>query len=423
MSMTRRSIIKGMAAAPAVGIAANALAPATAHAATVTPGRFRLAGRASNSYGKFADLNAALAGKLTKVSASAVIADTNRKAKRLTGAPSTAKAFQTGFAWDDADQKVRYWIPQGVTTSADAYNSGYYNGDKVVLVSWYFETNTDDDAALEYPLDKGMRLTFVDYNSASAPTYRHVLLVEPGRTSSGAPTFKPMRKHAGGIMWYGDLLYVTDTYKGLRVFDLRTLFRVSATEANVCGLHTDGTYQGYGYDYVLTQSHAYDNAGTVLRYSAIGLDRATNPDSLVVSEYSKAGTVSYSDGDFNGTTDGKLTTPKLVRWPLDQTDRRPSSLTATEAVTVRQQKIQGAVSRKNRHYLSVSGGPEVKGALRTFTSTGSTATTVTHLAVGCEDLSFHSKDASGWAYGESVIWNVSEYARTRYVYAVRADGS
>ncbi|MCT9075090.1 hypothetical protein [Streptomyces fulvoviolaceus] len=421
--MTRRSIIKGMAAAPAVGIAANALAPATAHAATITPGRFRLAGRASNGYGTFAALNAGLAGKLTKVSASAVIADTNRKAKRLTSAPSTAKAFQTGFAWDDADQKVKYWIPQGVSTSADAYSSGYYNGEKVVLVSWYFEGNTDDDAALEYPLDKGMRLTFVDYNSAAAPTYRHVLLVEPSKTGSGAYSFKPMRKHAGGIMWYGDLLYVTDTYKGLRVFDLRTLFKVSATQANVCGLHTDGTYQGYGYDYVLPQSYAYDNAGTVLRYSAIGLDRATNPDSLVVSEYSKSGTVSYTDGDFNGTNTGRTTTPKLVRWPLDQTDRRPSSLTATEAVTVKQKKIQGAVSRKNRHYLSVSGGPEAKGALRTFTSTGSTATTVTNLAVGCEDLSFHSKDASGWAYSESVIWNVSEYDKTRYVYAVRADGS
>ncbi len=224
-------------------------------------------------------------------------------------------------------------------------------------------------------------------------------------------------------MWYGDLLYVVDTYKGIRVFDLRTLFKVATTEDDVCGLHSDGKYHGYGYQYVLPQSHAYDNAGTRLRYSTIGLDRATNPDSLVIGEYSTAGTVDYSDGDFNGTTAGLVKTPKVVRWSLDQSDRHPASLTATEAVTVKQKKIQGVVSRKSRHYLSVSDGPSGKGALRTSTSGGSTASTVCALAVGCEDLSFHSKDASGWAYRESVIWNVSEYTGRRYVYAVRADGS
>jgi hypothetical protein len=48
---------------------------------------------------------------------------------------------------------------------------------------------------------------------------------------------------------------------------------------------------------------------------------------------------------------------------------------------------------------------------------------VCDLAIGCEDLSYHRSGAFGWAYGESVIWNVSEYTGKRYVYAVRADGS
>ncbi|WP_405720431.1 hypothetical protein OG607_07900 [Streptomyces sp. NBC_01537] len=427
MTMTRRTIIKGLAAAPFAATTGGLLAPTAAEAATIGATQFTLTARTGNSYGQFDALAAGLATKLTKVDATTVIADTNHSATHLTSAPSTAEAFATGFAWDDDDQAVDYWIPQGVTTSADAYGNGLYpdgGSNKVVLASWYFETDPDGDGVDEYALDKGLRLTFVDYNTASAPKYRHVLLVEPVTTAAGEYSFNPIRKHAGGIMWYGNLLYVVDTFKGLRVFDLNTLFTVATAEKDVCGLHTDGSYYGYGYgyQYVLPQSLAYDNAGTYLRYTAIGLDRASSPDSLVVSEYSAAGTVSYTDGTFNGTGAG-TTTPKVVRWNLDYTDRLPASLTATEAVTVSQQKIQGVVSRNSKHYLSASAGPSTKGTLRTFTSGGSTASAVCDLAIGCEDLSYHSSGASGWAYSESVIWNLSEYVDKRYVYAVHADGS
>ncbi|WP_405645869.1 hypothetical protein [Streptomyces sp. NBC_00019] len=427
--MTRRAIIKGIAAAPFVGAAGSLLAPTAAHAATIDAGQYSLTSRSYNSHGEFAALAAGLAASLTKVDATTVIADTNRSADVLSSAPSTSEAFQAGFAWDPDDQEVAYWIPQGVTTSADAYGNGLYpegGSNKVILVSWYFETDTDpDNAGDEQPIDKGMRLTFVDYNTPSAPTYRHILLVEPVRTSTGAYSFNPVRKHAGGIMWYGNLLYVVDTYKGLRIFDLNTLFTVPTTEKDVCGLHTDGQYYGYGYKYVLPQSHAYDNAGTWLRYSAIGLDRASTPDSLVIGEYSLSGVVDYEEpGDpFLGSTKPTNTVPKVVRWELDYTDRHPGSLTATEAVTVAQQKIQGVVSRKTKHYLSVSAGPSSAGTLRTFTSGANSASTVADLAIGSEDLSYHSSGASGWSYSESVIWNASEYVNKRYVYAVRADGS
>ncbi|MER6956363.1 hypothetical protein [Streptomyces sp. NPDC000618] len=426
MTLTRRTILKAIAAAPVAAVAGGVLAPAGAHAATLDAGQFTLAGRSSNRYGQFADLTAGLATRLTKADVSTVLADATRSADPLTSAPSTAEAFRTGFAWDTADQAVDYWIPQGVTTSADAYGNGLYpagGSNKVVLVSWYFETDPDADGVDEYTLDKGLRLTLVDYDDASAPRYRHVLLVEPVTTGTSEHSFSPVRKHAGGIMWYGDLLYVVDTYKGLRVFDLSTMFKVATAEKDVCGLHTDGQYYGYGYQYVLPQSHAYDNAGTYLRYTTIGLDRASNPDSLVISEYSSSGTVSYTDGAFIGTGAGTVTTPKVVRWNLDYTDRHLASLSAVEAVSVSQQKIQGVVSRGTEHYLSVSNGPSGTGTLRTLTSGAPAASTVCDLAVGCEDLSYHSSGASGWAYDESVIWNVSEYPDKRYVYAVRADGS
>ncbi|MGW8703373.1 hypothetical protein ACWGOK_41805, partial [Streptomyces eurythermus] len=237
--MTRRSILRGIAAAPFVGVAGTVLAPGTAQAATIDPAQFALTARTANSYGEFAALNAGLATKLTSVDATAVLADTNRKATRLTSAPGTSEAFEAGFTWDSGDQDVDYWIPQGVTTSADAYGNGVYpegGSNKAVLVSWYFETNPDGTGADDYPLDKGLRLTFVNYNSASAPTYRHVLLVEPVKTAGGEFSFNPIRKHAGGILWYGNLLYVVDTFKGLRVFDLNTLFQVDTTQQDSCGL-------------------------------------------------------------------------------------------------------------------------------------------------------------------------------------------
>jgi hypothetical protein len=419
-----------MVASSLVGVAETLPSPTSAHAATIDARQFRLSARAFNSYGEFAELTAGLATVLTTVDTPTIIAGANRTATPLTSAPSTVGAFQTGFAWNLGDQAVDYWVPQGVTTSADAFGDGLYpisGRNKIILVSWYFETDPSPapvgDGVDEYALDKGIRLTFVDYSDPSTPRYQHVLLVEPITTSEGMHSFAPIRKHAGGIMWYGDLLYVVDSFKGLRVFDLRTLLKVSTGEKDVCGLHTDGHYYGYGYQYVLPQSYAYDNVGAYLRYTTIGLDRASTPDSLVISEYSTAGTVSYGDGAFNGTGIPSVTTPKVVRWNLDSNTRKVASSAAVEAVSVAQQKIQGVVSRKSKHYLSVSNGPSGAGALRTFTSGGSTASTICSLAVGCEDLSYHSKETSGWAYAESVIWNVSEYDGNRCVYAVRVDGS
>ncbi len=145
----------------------------------------------------------------------------------------------------------------------------------------------------------------------------------------------------------------------------------------------------------------------------------------MIGEYSLSGVVDYDEpGDpFNGTTEPTNTVPKVVRWPLDYTDRHPGSLTATEAVTVAQQKIQGVVSRQSKHYLSVSDGPSGAGTLRTFNSGANSASVVADLAIGSEDLSFHSSGGTGWSYNESVIWNASEYVNKRYVYAIRADGS
>ncbi|MFD3698824.1 hypothetical protein ACFWUZ_22195 [Streptomyces sp. NPDC058646] len=427
MTMSRRTIIKGMAAAPFVTAAGAALAPATAHAATIPPGQFTLAERNSNTSGQFADHIAGLARALPTVGVSEVLAAANRPATKLSSAPAGVGGFSHGFTWNPGDQSAVEWIPQGITTSADALGAGLWpaGGKRVVLVSWYFETDPDEDQVHEFAIDKGIRLSFVDYSSASAPVYRHVLLVEPLRSGDGTYTYQPIRKHAGGIMWYGNRLYVVDTYKGLRVFDLDRMFEVSTGLPDICGKHTDGSYHAYDYRFVAPQIAAYDNTGTLLRFSAIGLDRASSPDSLTVTEYATSldtPVVDYSGDGWNGNGT-KINTPKIVRWPLASTTRELASTTASEAVTVNQGKIQGVVSRQNKHYLSRSDGPSSNGYLRTVTSGTDTPSTVVRLAVGSEDLSFHSGTTTDWAYRESVIWNLSEYAGRRAVYAVFADGS
>ncbi|WP_327167274.1 hypothetical protein [Streptomyces subrutilus] len=427
MTMSRRTLIKGMAAAPFVTAAGAAFAPATARAATLPAGQFTLAERTANASGRFADHIAALARVLPTAGVSDVLATANRPATRLASAPAGVGGFSHGFTWNPGDQDAVEWIPQGITTSADALGAGLWpaGGKRVVLVSWYFETDPDQDKTDEFAIDKGIRVSFVDHSSASAPAYRHVLLVEPVRLADGTASYQPITKHAGGIAWYGNRLYVVDTYKGLRVFDLDRMFEVGTGLPDVCGKHTDGDYHAYDYRFVAPQIAAYDNTGTLLRFSAIGLDRASSPDSLTVTEFATgldSPVVDYSGSGWNGngTT---IATPKIVRWPLDHTTRAPASTTATEAVTVKQGKLQGVVSRQSTHYLSRSDGPASNGYLRTVRSGADTPSTVVRLGVGCEDLSFHSATAADWAYRESVIWTLGEYAGRRSVYAVFADGS
>jgi len=433
----------GEALAPVAGIVNPAVGPATAQATTIDSGQYVLTFRdypdAAQPSDTYDAITSELGSKMAKVGVTDVLASVNRHAARLSGAPSAAANFVDGFTWDTGDRQVRYWVPQGVTTTADAYGNGLYpNGgtNRVVMASWRYDTSEAQYDANNPPTyvngvptyaSKGVRVSFVDYNTASAPMYRHVLLVEPVRTASGAASYKPVAIHAGGLLWYGNLLYVVDTFKGLRVFDLESMLESDPADGTKCGLGPDGTtYSAFGYSFVLPQTYAYDNAGTYLRYTTLGLDRSTVPDSLVVSEYSVSGVVDYSSVSFIGTGPGSPT-PKVVRWNLDYTTRLLKDpdpggrVAAVQAVTISQGKIQGVASQGNTVYLSTSNG-QSPGSLRRYVSTSTTPVS-TAQAIGCEDLSFHSSTAS-WSYSPDVIWTLTEYYdgeyadADRYVYAV-----
>lgn len=137
------------------------------------------------------------------------------------------------WAWNSGDESTEKWYPQGITSSGDALGSGEWESREAWLVSWYQNQG-----------QKNVRISFVD---RSTHKYRHALLVEP--TSDSNFTSVPI--HAGGIVWYGNALYVVDTKDGLRVFDLDNIWEVDIGDG--LGRQSSGEYTANSYRYVIPQ--------------------------------------------------------------------------------------------------------------------------------------------------------------------------
>ena len=207
----------------------------------------------------------ALAGLLRKagggrVGMDAVLADLDRRMRR-TFVPwprMLGLAVDRALTWERRDRRDLRWYPQGVSTSVRT------DVERDVLVtSWYSKR------------DEGSRVSFIDLG---AKRYRHVLLVEPTLVD-GRPGLKPLKAHAGGVVWHGPYLHVAATGRGFLTCRVEDVMEVPAG----AGLAT------YGHDYVLPVRFAYraasDEGVTRLRFSFMTLDRGTDPPSLVVGEY------------------------------------------------------------------------------------------------------------------------------------------
>ena len=121
---------------------------------------------------------------------------------------------------------------------------------------------------------------------------------------------EPVKNHFGGLAWAWPYLYVADTSKGMRVFDLRMFLKVdtSADCKKYAGNH-NGKYCGYNYAYVLPQVGGYYypeemNGSCKPKFSFIGLENANDKLSIMSGEY-----VKY-------TTSNEAIDGRLVRWPL-----------------------------------------------------------------------------------------------------------
>lgn len=356
-------------------------------AAPLDAANFRL--RAS-SYNELID---DLDNRLPVVDVPTVVADGNRNGTSCT--PNAAHLV-AAFCWDLADDIAPYWFPQGITTSADAEAAGTYQGATAILVSWY--DNGSDG------VNRGVRISFVDRSTSATPTYRHVLLVEPYTRADGWPDFRPIDIHAGGIFWYGHYLYVVSTHSGFQVFDLRHIWQTDTSDDRAIGLRPDGSYQAFGYKYVLPQVFTYtqSTAGGYanLRFSFTSLDRTSTPHSVVVGEYSY----------FGGGT-------RLVRFPIDQTTRLLTAdsdgfVRGIEAHGVSAARMQGAAAINGKYLLSLGDSLLGRGELGVFRPGGSVVKHSNVLPAGPEDLSY-------WA-GRDQLWSLTEYPSGRSVFAIRA---
>lgn len=376
-----------------VGLSAAAATPLTA-----SNFRYTLSETSSSLVG-------ALDAALPNVTMGAVADDANRTPS-CGSAPSVTNRTAY-YCWNAGDQNTPDWYPQGITTSSDALGEGTYGGKRINLVSWY------DHA--EDGIDKGVRISVSNLSaSASAPPYRHILLVEPSGTTS-APSYKAVNVHAGGIMWYGNLLYVADTSGGFRVFDLDHLWQVSTGSSSAIGRQSDGSYHAFDYKYVLPQTAKFTDSPAggyaQLQHSSVSLDRTSSPDSVIVSEYRSA-----ADVDAGAQV-------RTIRVPIDYTNRylKPASdgiIKATEAYRTDLESVQGSTAINGEFFFSQSDGsdhstPDSDGDLHTFAApSGSIVRHGNALTVGAEDLSYDP--------ARDYLWSLGEYPGYRWVYAADA---
>ncbi|KAI8065105.1 hypothetical protein BC940DRAFT_304802 [Gongronella butleri] len=336
-------------------------------------------------FGQWDSYITALDAALPNMKVTDVLKDANHPAPNAGLRGGYTKAFK----WDKQagydDQGTSKWYPQGITTSSDAYEAGTYEGYDVILASWYSKEKTN----------KGVRISFINNKTRK---YRNVLLVIP---KAGA-TFAPVKVHAGGIMWYGNYLYVVDTGVGIRVFDLNKIYRVGS--GNGIGKVGSG-YQAYGYKYVIPQvGYYYEKSATAksFNYSFISLDRTASPDAVVIGQYDV-------DGPKN----------RIVRFDIDYKTRKlvasGNTVTATKFYQIGLPSMQGAVSittgGKSKYFFTRSHGENTYGDLYTWTE-GQSAVKQ-HKGVmskGPEDLSYRSD--------KKEIWSLGEHPDHRVVYAV-----
>ncbi|PWW73263.1 hypothetical protein C7212DRAFT_359401 [Tuber magnatum] len=309
--------------------------PATTTAQKLDETAFKLKESGYNQY------IAPLSQLLPKASVLEVLAATNHDMVALDvlglGMSYRATRWENSASFNDFG--TTSWYPQGISTSADAYDVGTYEGKRVTLVSWY--DNRDVPAAE----NKGVRIAFVDRDK-SPDAYRYVLLVEP-YSNAGTADFRSVKVHAGGIAWYGNSLYIVDTDNGFRVFDLTQIWKVETGDG--IGRKAGGGFSAANYAYVLPQSRTYtpaDPPSPGIRFSFVSLDRTTTPDSLVVGEYQPA--------SFTGPR-------RFVRWSIDYTNRQlitnsAGVATATWAYQVNIDRMQGANSVNGKFYISRSNG-------------------------------------------------------------------
>ncbi|MEU4512457.1 hypothetical protein AB0G05_23445 [Nonomuraea wenchangensis] len=320
--------------------------------------------------GDLADGAAKLAEEIGATAVEAVLAQANRAAARR-GATAALGPMQPRpaewYAFDAGDQDTVDWYPQGITGSTDSGAIGV----PALVVSWYFKPAAGE---------RGIRVSFL---SPRTLKYRHALLVLAKPDGS----YGPINIHAGGIAIDGDLLYVADTTRGLRVFDLRRVLdlRTAQNDLGDAGRigRSGGKFHAFGYRYVIPQTDMWRLAAPGPVFSFVALDRSGGTGKLITGE--------YRENDPGG---------RVARWNLPFSGGEPA-----EAYVMGQPKIQGALSQGDTWYLSQTGGAARNGKLLVHRG-GKFQTRP--FPIGPEDLTVQ----------EGRLWSVTEFKGKRVVFGV-----
>jgi hypothetical protein len=390
MSVRRRVLVAASAglalAAGLIGFPALAAAGPT----TLPTSQYTL----SANYNQFSAVNTALVSTLGTAAVHTVMDNANHDRTAL---PSTfsVSGLDGGFRFDSGDNSDCTNYPQGITTSRDAVgtaNSGNYDGHQLVLVSWYTKDSCTGD-------QERSRITLVDWDATYPNKYRKVLLVEPTGDAT-TPNFKDIPIHAGGVSWYGDYLYVADTGRGMRVFDMRKILKTNTGgTSDQIGRQSSGVYYAHNYAYVLPQIGtvtAATTSGTSLAWSSISLDRVSK--SIVMAEYTCS----------SGCTAYPNRAPRAIRFPFASgATTFAASTTASQALQLPWYNINGVASHNGRWWFNSSGQKQLY-----YWTPDAGSTTYAWLSYG-ESISYWEDDTN-----PDLLWTLQENAGNRNVFAV-----
>ena len=337
------------------------------------------------------DVLAAAAGG--RVGLEGPLGDLNRVAE-----PAFAPGGLTtwAFAWDRDDERSARWWPQGITTSADAGPDETFAGRQVVVTTSYSKNLGG--------LHKGSRISVVDVTDLGRIRYRHVLLVAASLRHDGSLEVRPVKVHAGGVVWSGSMLHVAATARGLVSFRLDDVVRVTSREQDRLGPQPDGSVAGYGHRYLLPVhcTHEASSADGVppFRYSFVSLTRSATGTSLVAGEYGQEGhthrllsaALDASSGQLQLTPEGHVE-PVLLH---------PGGVPRMQGVVAARGRLHATSSRGRYHLGSLYVGRP--GHLREVRDA---------VPVGPEDLTH-------WP-SRGQLWSLSEYPRQRLVFTIDLD--
>lgn len=391
MPLRHRFAKTALAAGVLAGLVVNPAAANAAAAPTTLPAsQYTL----TASYNQFDTVNSALVSTLGTAAVHTVMENANHDRTALPSSFSVP-GLSTGFRFDSGDNSDCTNYPQGITTSRDAVgtaNSGNYDGHQLVLVSWYSKDGCDGDQTRS-------RITLADWDSTYPNKYRKILLVEPTGTAA-TPDFKDIPIHAGGVSWYGDYLYVADTGRGMRVFDMRKILKTdSGGTADQIGRQSPTTYYAHNYAYVLPQVGTITSkttSGTNLAWSSISLDRVTK--SIVMTEYTCP----------SGCTDYPNRAPRAIRYPFASgATTFAASTTASQALQLPWYKLNGVASHNGRWWFNSSGQKQL------YYWTPATGSATYSWVSGGESISYWEDDTNA-----DLLWTLQEGAGNRNVFAV-----